>query len=96
MPICTIRHKGLRRLWEEDDPRGVPADSARKLRRMMAALHHSSRPAELANSALPGWRVHALKGDLVGLWSLTVTGNWRLVVRFEAGDAHDLDLVDYH
>jgi proteic killer suppression protein len=96
MPIRTIRHKGLRRLWEENDARGVPADAARKLRRMMAALHQTSDPEKLAAAALPGWRMHALKGGLLGHWSLTVTGNWRLIVRFEAGDAYDLDLVDYH
>lgn len=96
MAVRTIRHKGLRRLWEEGDPKGVPPDAASKLRRMMAALHHSSGPDRLAAAALPGWRVHALKGELAGFWSLTVTGNWRLIARFEGGDAHDLDLVDYH
>ena len=47
-------------------------------------------------AALPGWRVHALKGDLAGFWSLTVTGNWRLIARFQGGDAYDLDLLDHH
>ena len=91
-----IRHKGLRRLWEEDDPRGVPPESAAKLKRMLAALHHAGSPERLAAASLPGWRVHALKGELAGFWSLTVTGNWRLIVRFEGSDALDLDLVDYH
>ena len=45
---------------------------------------------------VPGWRLHQLKGDLAGCWSLTVTRNWRLTFRFEDGDAHDLDLLDYH
>lgn len=45
---------------------------------------------------LPGWRLHPLKGELAGIWSLTVTGNWRLTFRFEDGDAFELDLVDYH
>ena len=44
----------------------------------------------------PGWRLHPLKGDLKGFWSVTITGNWRLIFRFEDGDAFDLDLVDYH
>jgi proteic killer suppression protein len=96
MAIRSIRHKGLRRLWQDDDPRGVPAGSAAKLRRMLAAVHHASSPERLAGAALPGWRAHALKGDLAGFWSLTVTGNWRLIARIEGGDAHDLDLVDYH
>jgi toxin HigB-1 len=96
MAIRSIRHKGLRCLWEQDDWRGVPADTAPKLRRMMAAIHRSSGPEKLAAAALPGWRVHALRGDLAGFWSFTVTGNWRLIVRFERADAFDLDLIDYH
>jgi proteic killer suppression protein len=44
----------------------------------------------------PGWRLHPLKGDLDGLWSVTVTGNWRIVFRFDNGRAFDVDLVDYH
>jgi toxin HigB-1 len=51
----------------------------------------------IADVALfPGWRFHPLKGELKGLWSVTITGNWRLVFRFEDGDALDVDLVDYH
>jgi proteic killer suppression protein len=45
---------------------------------------------------LPGFRLHALKGDLAGRWSVTVSGNWRIVFRFESGDASDVDLIDYH
>jgi proteic killer suppression protein len=63
---------------------------------MLAAVHRSSAPEKLAGAALPGWRVHPLKGNLAGFWSLSVTGNWRLIVRFEGADALDLDLVDYH
>jgi toxin HigB-1 len=44
----------------------------------------------------PGWRLHPLKGDLKGFWSVTITGNWRVVFRFEKGDALDVDLTDYH
>ncbi|MGF1475737.1 MAG: type II toxin-antitoxin system RelE/ParE family toxin [Geminicoccaceae bacterium] len=96
MAIRSIRHRGLRRLWERDDVRAVPAQSADKLRRMLAAINRTSVPANLVAAALPGWRVHRLSGDLAGYWSLSVTGNWRLVGRFEDGDAFDLDLVDYH
>ena len=46
--------------------------------------------------AFPGWRLHPLAGDLKGYWSVSITGNWRLIFRFKDGDAHDLDLVDYH
>jgi len=47
-------------------------------------------------AVFPGWRLHSLRGDRRGVWSLTVTGNWRLIFRFKAGDAWDVDLVDYH
>jgi proteic killer suppression protein len=94
MAVKSIRHRGLRRLWERDDPRGVPAHSADKLRRMLAAINRTSEPTKL--DAMPGWRLHRLTGDLRDFWSLSVTGNWRLIFRFEDGDAFDLDLVDYH
>ena len=45
---------------------------------------------------LPWVRLHALKGDLAGYWSITVRANWRIIFRFEQGDATDVDLVDYH
>jgi toxin HigB-1 len=72
----------------------VPAQSADKLTRMLAALNRTSAPEKLV--ALLGWRLHRLTGDRAGFWSLTVTGNWRLIFRFDRGDALDLDLVDYH
>ncbi len=46
--------------------------------------------------AYSGWRLHRLKGDLDGFWSIAITGNWRLIFRFENGDAFDVDLIDYH
>ena len=44
----------------------------------------------------PGWRLHALKGDYAGHWSVSVSGNWRIVFRFEDENAYDVDLIDYH
>ena len=94
MAIQGIRHKGLKRLFEDGDARALPANLADKLRDMLAAIDTASAVEEIA--LFPGWRLHRLKGNLAGQWSLTVTGNWRLVFRFENGDAFDLDLVDYH
>jgi toxin HigB-1 len=94
MAIQSIRHKGLKRLFEDDDARALPAKFVGKLRDMLAAIDTASAVEEIA--LFPGWRLHRLKGDLAGYWSLTVTGNWRVVFRFENGDALDLDLVDYH
>ena len=72
----------------------MPAQFADKLQRMLTALHfaHTIDAIDLVQ----GWRLHPLKGDLRGYWSLSVTRNHRLVFRFVDGDIHDLDLVDYH
>jgi proteic killer suppression protein len=46
----------------------------------------------------PGWKLHPLKGDLKGFWSLTVTGKWRLIFRYDdvTSTASEIDLTDYH
>lgn len=66
----------------------------RKLANILTLLDSAERPEDMA--VYPGWRLHPLKGDMKGYWSLTVTGNWRLVFRMAGGDAYDLDLIDYH
>lgn len=91
--IRSFRHKGLRRLFEDDDARGVRADHAEKLRRMLARLHASG---VLADMDLPGYRLHPLKGELKGFHAVTVQANWRVIFRFVDGEAHDVDYVDYH
>jgi proteic killer suppression protein len=94
MAIQSFRHKGLRRLFEADDVRGVPTNFADKLRDMLIAIDTASAVEEAG--LFPGWRLHRLKGDLADYWSLTVSGNWRVIFRFREGDVFDLDLVDYH
>ena len=92
--IRSLRHKGLRRLFEDDDARGVPSPLARRLRNILTFLNAASIVEQTA--PFPGFRLHALKGDMRGMWSITVSGNWRIVFRFERGDAYDLDFMDYH
>ena len=60
---------------------------------MLARLDVATRPQELN---VPDFRLHPLKGDLAGYWSITVSANWRIIFLFEKGDATDVDLVDYH
>jgi toxin HigB-1 len=91
--IRSIRHKGLRRLYEDDDPRGVPAEHAQKLRDILEALETA---LVIADMDLPGLRLHALKGELKGFWAITVRANWRITFRFSDPDAFDVDYVDYH
>jgi proteic killer suppression protein len=84
MPIRSIRHKALSRLFQEDEKRGLTADQVPKLRRLLAALNAASEIEEM--KVYPGWRLHALKGDLEGFWSISITGNWRLIFCFEDGE----------
>ena len=89
-----IRHKGLRALAEQDRANQVPAELAPRLRRILTALGEARRPRDL--STRPGYRLHPLKGDMAGLWSISVSGNRRVVFRFRDSEAVDVDLVDYH
>ena len=67
---------------------------ADKLRKLLLALETADDLGQLGR--FPGWKLHPLKGDLKGFWSVSVSGNWRVIFRFEKGDAFDVDLVDYH
>jgi proteic killer suppression protein len=91
--IESFRHKGLRKLFEEDDRRKVPAVHIEKLRRILARLNEAT---VVQHMGLPGYRLHRLKGDLEGFWSVWVSENWRVIFRFEDGQACDVDLIDYH
>ena len=64
-----------------------------KLTRILARLDSSRVPSDMA---VPGFRLHPLKGDLKGFWAVTVRSNWRVIFRFSGEDALDVDLVDYH
>jgi toxin HigB-1 len=94
MGIRSIRHGGLRRLYRNGDGRDLPAALVEKISDILLAIDDAAHPQEVG--LFPGWRLHPLKGELKGFWSVTVSGNWRVTFRFEQGDAFDLDLVDYH
>ena len=64
-----------------------------KVARILARLDRAMRPDDMN---LPGFRLHPLKGQLVGFWSVTIRANWRIIFRFEKGDVTDVDLIDYH
>jgi toxin HigB-1 len=91
--IRSIRHKGLKRLHEEDDSRGVIAEHAVKLRDVLARLDAARTVSDMD---MPGFRLHPLKGREQGLWAVTVRANWRVIFRFADPDAFDVDYVDYH
>ena len=91
--IVTIRHKGLAAFYRADETKGLPQKLVKRITVMLPALDVAQGPEDLT---LPGLRVHPLKGNLQGYWSVSVSGNWRLVFRFDGQDVYDLDLVDYH
>ena len=94
MAIGSLKHKGLARLFETGTTRGIGAENADKINDMLTALDDAQTIDEV--ELFPGWKLHQLKGDLAGLWSMSVTANRRLVFAFEDGVADDIDLVDYH
>jgi toxin HigB-1 len=96
MQLVHVRHKGLRQLYEDGSARGLTSAMADKLRKLLFAIETAETLEHLR--LFPGWKLHPLKGDLRGPWRLTVTGNWRLIFRYDeqTDTATDIDLVDYH
>ncbi len=96
MKIASIRHKGLRRFVEKDDPSGLPGMFVEKIRNILSFLQDMERADEL--QSVPSWRAHQLTGDRRGLWSLTVSRNWRITFRIDEAELEivDLDYEDYH
>ncbi|MEK7344585.1 MAG: type II toxin-antitoxin system RelE/ParE family toxin [Pseudomonadota bacterium] len=91
--IKSFRHKGLRSLFESGKAAGVQASHAKRLRMQLAALDTAQ---VIDDMDIPGFRLHSLKGEMRGRWSITVNGNWRLTFEFEDGNAYILDYEDYH
>lgn len=91
--IRTIRHKGIKKLVQSNDRRGLNAEQLPRIVRVVALLDQAAQPQDLD---IPGYHLHPLRGDLQGFWSVRITGNFRLVFRMEDGDVFDIDLVDYH
>jgi proteic killer suppression protein len=91
--IQSFRHKGLKRLFEKGEVKGIRADQLEKIENILFVLSRARKPEDVD---LPGFHLHPLKGEMKGLWAVTVRANWRVTFRFEEGEACDVDLVDYH
>jgi proteic killer suppression protein len=91
--IRSFAHAGLKALYEGRSPRRLAPHHVEKLRDILAALDHSRSPGDMN---LPGFRLHALKGNLKGYYAVSVSSNWRVIFRFSEGDVLDVDYVDYH
>ena len=94
MIIRSIKHRGIRRFVEADDPRHVGGDLVSRVRNILAALIVAEDMAEVQGP--PGWRIHQLTGDRAGTWSISVSGNWRITLAIGNGEIVDLNLEDYH
>ena len=91
--IKTFKHKGLKDFFESGNKAGIRPDHASKLSRQLLRLDIATNPADMN---LPGWKLHPLVGELVGHYSVTVNGNWRMTFMFDGEDAILVDYQDYH
>jgi len=91
--IKDFKHKGLRKFFETGSAEGIDSRLASKLRLRLASLDAADVVEDLD---LPGYRLHPLKGDRRGIWSVTITGNWRVTFEFFDGNAYIVDYEDYH
>ncbi len=96
MVIGSVRHRGLRGLLENDSPRFLKQDLAARVRNILTALVLADDIDELIAQAPTGWRVHRLTGDRRNVWSVSVSGNWRITFEEQGGAVEHLDLEDYH
>jgi toxin HigB-1 len=96
MKIRSVIHKGLRRFIENDDASGLQPAIVTKVQRIVTFLQDMDREEELRT--VPSWKAHMLTGDRKGVWSLSVTKNWRMTFRIDREDIEiiDLDYEDYH
>ena len=91
--IQSFKHRGLKRLYETGDRSGIRPDLINSVEDILARLDVSDMPQDMN---LPGYRLHSLKGELKGMWSVTVRANWRIVFRFKGTDVLEVELIDYH
>ncbi|ADJ29905.1 type II toxin-antitoxin system RelE/ParE family toxin [Nitrosococcus watsonii] len=91
--IENFKDRRLKRLYERADRSKIQADLVDKVERILARLEQA---LVIEDMDLPGYRLHSLKGDLKGFWSVSISGNWRVIFRFENGKARDVEMIDYH
>lgn len=91
--IRSFKHRGLKRLYERGDHSQVQSERLERIEDILARLDVAVVPSDLD---LPGYGLHPLKGKLKGFWAVKVSGNWRIIFRFQNGDILDLNLIDYH
>lgn len=91
--IRSVKHKGLRVLVRKGDSSKLLSGHLPRIERVLKALNVANIPQDMD---LPGFDLHPLSGKLKGHWSVSVSGNYRIIFRMEDGDTYDVNLVDYH
>ncbi len=91
MAIQNFTNPRLKRFFKDGDPRRISPMHVRKIKTILTRLDDAARPEQMD---FPGYRLRRLKGDRQGFWAVWVSKNWRIVFRFEDGDARDVDLID--
>lgn len=91
--IKSFKHKGLQDFHEKGSSSGIQAQHRQKIRMQLVALDTAT---VIDDMDLPGFRLHPLKGDMKGLWSIEVNKNWRITFEFKAGDVYIVNYEDYH
>ncbi|MBC8420417.1 MAG: type II toxin-antitoxin system RelE/ParE family toxin [Desulfobacterales bacterium] len=91
--IKRFKHKGLKKLYDTGSQKGIRPEHVKRLRLIMARLDASLSPQDMK---LPGLDLHSLKGPYEGFWAVSVSGNWRVIFRFEGDNVVDVDYLDYH
>ncbi len=91
--IKSFKHKGLEKFFTSGSTAGVQSSHKKRLEERLQALHTAF---SIDDMDIPGWRLHPLSGDREGLWTITVSGNWRVVFEFNDGHAYIVNYEDYH
>lgn len=91
--IKSFRHKGLKRFYERDDRSLIRPDMQKDVKAILTMLQVAS---SLEVLRVPQYKLHKLKGGRKDYWSVTVKRNWRIIFRFEDGNAYDVEMIDYH
>ncbi len=91
--IQAFKHKGLERFFKTENKAGIQPIHAKRLKLILLRLNHAREPRDIN---LPGLKLHQLKGDRAGYYSVWVNGNWRVIFRFDDAHVTDVDYVDYH
>ncbi|WP_089688098.1 type II toxin-antitoxin system RelE/ParE family toxin [Catalinimonas alkaloidigena] len=91
--IHSFKSKPLRKLFEKGDASGLPPEQVQKIRRILFRLNTAK---SLKDLNAPGLGLHKLTGNLEGFHAVKVTGNWRIIFRFEEETTYDVNYIDYH